>query len=474
MATTSLWRIKGHISNVCLYVDNPDKTSQKKRVEVNVDAKLNKESLEDVVAYASRESATDDRRLVSGINCTPDKARSQMLAVKRKFEKEGGTIAYHGYQSFARGEVTPEQAHGIGVALAQELWGDKYQVLVATHLDKESHIHNHFVINTVSFVDGKKFFRSAADYRRMREVSDRICREQRLSVVRAPEGKRKEYSQWDAEKKGKTTFASMIRADIDRAIAASMTEREFFENLRELGYELKLRSEKTGKYLERPSLRPKNAKKFFRFDNLGDDYYLDEISRRILENYEREDLTPEETIAAVIIYRRKNPPHTKLTGFAALVYRYAYELHIIERYPKLPRVKTWQIQEDLKKLEELDRDVVFLAHNNISTLDELCEYRNNAVEERKKLEEVRMALRAELKQAIRKHGENSEEVKDVKSRIKDVSVRIKKIREEEVICDRVEERSTHVQKDYDDLTRQNDDVIQTKDERKVERDVLRS
>ena len=86
-------------------------------------------------------------------------------------------MAYHGYQSFAPGEATPELAHEIGLALAKKLWGEKYQVLVATHLDRENHLHNHFVLNTVSFVDGIKYHRTEQDYFDMQRESDRLCRE---------------------------------------------------------------------------------------------------------------------------------------------------------------------------------------------------------------------------------------------------------------------------------------------------------
>ena len=106
-------------------------------------------------------------RFVSGINCRPDTAGEEMLMVKRRFGKESGTLAYHGYQSFASGEATPELAHEIGIKLAQRLWGDRYQVLVATHLDKANHLHSHFVVNTVSFVDGIKYHRTKQDYKEM-------------------------------------------------------------------------------------------------------------------------------------------------------------------------------------------------------------------------------------------------------------------------------------------------------------------
>ena len=259
MAVTSLWRVRGYIGKVLLYAENPDKTANPETIPSVLEA--NREALEDVIAYAGREAATNQRQLVTGVNCTAETARSEMIDVKKRFRKEDGTIAYHGYQSFREGEVTPEQAHRIGIRLAEELWGERYQVLVATHVDKESHIHSHFVINTVSFVDGRKFYRSNEDYAQMREVSDRLCREYGLSVVRRPEGRRENYSAWSAEENGKPTNRSIIRADIDRAVSASLTTAEFFRVLADMGYELKLTAE-SGKVLQRPSLRPQGSARF--------------------------------------------------------------------------------------------------------------------------------------------------------------------------------------------------------------------
>ena len=199
MATTSLWRVRGYIGKVLLYAENPEKTTLPKSIGFD-DA--DKDTLEDVIAYASREEATNQRQLISGINCCPKTARTEMLHTKEAFDKESGTIAYHGYQSFQEGEVTPELAHTIGVRLATELWGDKYEVIVATHVDKASHIHNHFVINTVSFVDGRKFHRTKKDYLQMREKSDALCKEYGLSVIENPLGKGKHYAEWFAERNG--------------------------------------------------------------------------------------------------------------------------------------------------------------------------------------------------------------------------------------------------------------------------------
>ena len=172
MAVTSIWRVNGWLGKVVVYVENPDKTTNPAFYENGDMSEQGCQGLDDVIAYAVNSRKTEQHkeesdvleRFVSGVNCYPATARSEMMSVKKRFGKEDGTIAYHGYQSFAPGEATPEIAHKIGMELAQRLWGDKYQVVVATHLDKANHLHNHFVMNTVSFVDGKKYFRSAKDY----------------------------------------------------------------------------------------------------------------------------------------------------------------------------------------------------------------------------------------------------------------------------------------------------------------------
>ena len=122
------------------------------------------------------------QRFVSGINCHPNTAKMEMQKIKKFYGKEDGVIAYHGYQSFAPGEATPEIAHEIGIKLAQQLWGDRYQVLVATHLDRANHLHSHFVINTVSFVDGIKYHRTKEDYQEM--SSDRPSVREAMKIIR--------------------------------------------------------------------------------------------------------------------------------------------------------------------------------------------------------------------------------------------------------------------------------------------------
>ena len=148
MAVTSLWRVKGWLGKVVIYIENPDKTENPAFYEKQNMSEKQAQGLSDVIEYALNNEKTgiEDGEImqsfVSGVNCFPGTAREEMMAVKRQFGKEDGTVAYHGYQSFAPGEATPEIVHEIGVKLAQRLWGDRYQVLVATHLDRSNHLHN--------------------------------------------------------------------------------------------------------------------------------------------------------------------------------------------------------------------------------------------------------------------------------------------------------------------------------------------
>jgi hypothetical protein len=162
-----------------------------------------------------------------------------MSQTKLQFQKTDGILAFHGYQSFVPGEATPETAHAIGVKLAQELWGERFEVIVSTHLDKH-HLHNHFVLNSVSFMDGKRYYDNNASYSLMRQTSDRLCREYSLYVIENPQkGKSRHYAEWKAEQEDKPTWRGLIREDVDKVIAASMTFTLFIAALRKQGYEVK-------------------------------------------------------------------------------------------------------------------------------------------------------------------------------------------------------------------------------------------
>ena len=194
MAITSIWWIKGRVDNMIRYACNPEKTVDMAFAEAM-------HTIDNVVRYAADELKTEQTMYVTGINCNPAHAPEQFMQTKERWGKLGGRTCYHGIQSFKPGEVTASQAHDLGVALAKELWGNRFEVVVATHCNTDCY-HNHFVMNSVSVKDGKKFYCMLEDEQRMRTVSDRLCHEACLSVIQEPKGRKKHYAEWKAEQEG--------------------------------------------------------------------------------------------------------------------------------------------------------------------------------------------------------------------------------------------------------------------------------
>jgi len=360
MATTAIWDVRGWLGQVVHYVENPGKTYAAMFSEQDM------QGLRDVMNYALQDYKTEKQFYVTGIHCRPETARQEMLLVKKQFQKEGGIVAFHGYQSFAPGEVTPQIAHEIGVKLAKQLWGDRFQVLVATHLDK-AHIHNHFVLNSVSFVDGKKYNDCKQTYALLRDTSDRLCREYRLSVIENPaRSKRRSYDAWQAEHDGKPTWWSIVRADVDKAIVRSMTLQSFYRNLKSFGYEVKY-----GKYV---AIRPQGKERFIRLKTLGENYTVAAITERIMRQRSRE------TLPRIQQPTRK---HAKVHGdfrlskitFKGLRALYFHYLHLLRKAQCQPPYQIpFVLKEDLRKLDEFSRQTVLLMKHKIETPEQLAAF----------------------------------------------------------------------------------------------------
>ncbi|WP_418596469.1 relaxase/mobilization nuclease domain-containing protein [Hominenteromicrobium sp.] len=445
MATTSIWRVKGWLGKVVIYAENPEKTANPKFYADRELTEQDGQELSDVIRYAvnsekTQETSSKDgaplHRFVSGINCSPATARDEMLAVKKRFGKEDGTVAYHGYQSFAPGEATPELAHEIGVKLATRLWGDRYQVIIATHLDKENHLHNHFVLNTVSFADGIKYHRTRKDYHEMQTVSDALCREYRLSVIENPQyGKAKQYGEWRAEQEQRPTWRGLIRTDIDEAIRQAMTERQFFDALRKKGYAMKV-----GKDI---SVRPPGKERFVRLmRNFGEDYSLDNIRRRIISQSRPERKNPEqkpEILRARLIGSLKTA--RKLTGFRALYVHYCYLLGIFPKSrPQQSRKRLhFLLREDLLKLDAITAETRLLIGHRIDTAEQLFSYRDEVNGKISALTEKRKQLYKLQRTAAVKS--DPEKAAEVKAQIAALSKELAALRKEVVLCNNIAERS---------------------------------
>lgn len=173
MATTNIWKIGSRLDRVIKYTTDEEKTTLSKDEYSN---------LHNVIEYAGNSSKTEEKLYVSGINCCPDTSYDEMIITKKAWNKTSGNLGYHAFQSFAEGEVSPLLAHEIGIKLAEEMWGDRFEVVVSTHLNTK-HIHNHFVINSVSFKDGKKYYDNRESYAELRHLSDELCKEYGLSYL---------------------------------------------------------------------------------------------------------------------------------------------------------------------------------------------------------------------------------------------------------------------------------------------------
>ena len=406
MAVTSIWSIKGWIGKVIKYAENPDKTKENNEGQISENQSQSTQGLEDVITYAVNtektrrgQSESMERELVgeseelmeqyvSGVNCAPTTAREEMIAVKKRFGKEDGIVAFHGYQSFAPGECNPAMAHEIGKKLAEELWGSQYQVLIATHLDKANHLHNHFVVNSVSFIDGKRYHRTNQDYRDMRMVSDRLCKEYQLSVVRQPEqGKGKHYVEWQAEQEGKPSYHSMVKADVDEAIRVRILE----EN--ELLAEKKL---------------------------------------PILGHYR------------IRISGNSYQPR-KIGGLRGLYLHYCYLLGIL---PKIhPSISSKQVhvllREDLLKLNTISKEAKLLCHYHIDTVEKLFSLKERLQKKMEQCVEERKHLRYKIRA-----DRPEEEIQDLKEQIKGLTEEIGTLRKEVVLCDGIAARSKVIEEKF--------------------------
>jgi hypothetical protein len=434
MATTAIWDVKGRLGKILIYAENPDKTDNPDFYQSNNDQDI--QSLGDVIEYAMRDNATQSEELkqqfVSGINCFQNTARQEMLAVKKKYGKEDGIVAFHGYQSFAENEVTPEIAHEMGVKLANELWGDRFQVIVATHLDKANHIHNHFVINSVSFKDGLRYNDCTKTYMSMRKTSDRLCKEYGLSVIDNPKrGKAQHYAEWKANQDGRPTWRGIIKRDIDEIIATSMTDKQFFYKLKEKGYTIK-----QGKDI---TVKPPGKERGVKLArNFGEEYSYESICQRILANNYRAQNKKYKPKPKTILRVRGNIFHQRsIKGLRALYIRYCFKLGIFPKDKPMSEARIhFLFKEDLIKLDSINKETKLLCINKIETSQELFLYQKSKQERLDELLDKRKNLRYKLRANIPIETSNS-----IKAEISEINQEINTLRKEVVLCDNIAKRS---------------------------------
>lgn len=389
MATTKIWAVHSRLDHVVDYVANKGKTN-------NIEYDLST-----LLEYTQEDLKTEKKHYVSGINCNPETALTSMMNSHKKSEKILKVLAYHAYQSFAEGEVTAENAHKIGLELAKELWGDRFQVVVATHLNT-NHYHNHFVLCSTSFLDGKRFHACTDSYRLMRSTSDRLCKEYSISVIKNPHyGNTKHYSEAKAEQEGKITWRGNIRDDIDKAIIQSTTPLDFWNAMEQMGYELKMN-------VKYPGVKPPGHTRFFRLYKLGCDYTPDAIKERILQNVKkRYPLPMKERRKRYYQYKGDFKKSKRLTGLRALYLHYQYKFGILPRPRASNKRMHFLLREDLVKLDSIIAQSNLLIDKKIDTKEQLGAYKTKSAQDIQELISKRADLRNQLKCIIRSKNEES-------------------------------------------------------------------
>ena len=453
MAYTKIIPIDGRLDRCLGYVQNSEKTS-----------------LHTELQYAANEDKTEQGFFASAINCELERAYADMTATKRRWGKTGKSHiqGYHIIQSFAPGEATPEEAHTIGIELAQNLLGNRYETIVTTHLDRE-HLHNHIVFNSVSFMDGRMYRNNFRDYFGgdgvgIRGTSDALCQKHGLSVI-DPSGSGKQYSEWLAEQDGRPTVRGLIRQDVDTIIGQSFTYRSFLEQLRRLGYQVK-----NGPNVKHTAVKPPGGTRYIRLDSLGEGYTEADIQARISAARSGEAPAPPTAppkfpaVFKLLTHGRRYRAQggisqhrpRKLHGFRALYFKYLYLLGAVPtRRPK--NRSAFLLREEITKFDRYQRQFTYLMKNRIETAEQLSMQYDALQTEIDTLTDQRRDL-----YRAKRAGQGGESVTQNITRI---TGRLRELRRDLKLCARIESDLPTVQTAVQNLQHEHRSVIHEKDDK---------
>lgn len=332
-------------------------------------------TLSKAIAYILNPEKTDEKLLVSSYGCASETAAREFEWTRKIAEQKGMNpvriIARHVIQSFEIGEVTPELAHEIGKQFADEILGGKYEYVLTTHIDKD-HVHNHLIFNAVDFVDYHAYKSYKRIYYDMREVSDRLCKENGLSVIPPSQNKGMGYKEYTEAKRG-TSWKQKLKQTIDRLVITAKDYDDFLRLMQEAGYEIK-----TGKYI---SFRAEGQERFTRSKTIGENYTEERIKERIAGR------TPRRS------QRQTTPKGISLIG------------DIQERI-RLIDSKGYEYKAKLTILKEAARTLNYLTENNLLQCADL----------EKKVEDVHGS-----------YDRTGKELKVVEARLREVQPLIKNI-----------------------------------------------
>ena len=396
-------------------------------------------NLEAVINYAQNGDKTDNGLLVSGINCIPKTAYSQMALTKKFFHKETGRQGYHIIQSFNGKELTPSEANELGKELAEELFGDKFQVVVCTHINKFN-IHNHIVLNSVSFIDGSKYHNSKVDIALLKDKSDELCKQYDISVLNTSKADKinKTYEKRISKYNRSNEKMLLIKKDIDDGILQSNKLNDFYDYLKCRGYEIYER------YYMYITVKSPYFSRNIRLERaFGEDYTRDNIQDKIYSSKTKE---LQKSSINKKYYKKiyKGPKidsfRLKFSSFYRSYVRWLYKLGRLP--PKIEYVElTPEYFKQKKEVENSLNEISFIAKNNIKSIDDIKNYENLIVS---KLN----ALKGERENLWKKHkkAKTTEEIQAIENKLNVLSKEIPKFAQELKICNNVQKRLENIKK----------------------------
>ena len=451
MATTKIWKIQKRLDHVINYATNEEKT----RNNYSKYGMDEFDSVRQVMTYATNPDKTEKQFYTTGINCEVKDAVKQMQFVKTFYGKENGILAFHAYQSFNEGEVTPKIAHEIGVKLANEMWGDRFQVVVSTHLNTQ-HIHNHFVINSVSFKDGKKYYSNFTNTALLRKTSDEICEEYGLSVLKEKTCKSGiNFENFYKKSMRDSDYYKFAKEDIDYAIEHSWTYKEFLKRLKAMGYEVYFRANKI-------SVRMYPHKRNIRIERaFGEEYSIENIQNKICSRYpSREEVIKPKTYDRRLFYKGSAKKLRKPKGIIALYYYYCYLLKV---YPKknFNYKLTPKMRAEVKKMDKYSEQIRFICKYKLETIKDV----ENLKEQKK--EELQKILNTRNRLYYKRQKLDNESEKDVITKeIISVTSVVDKIRKETKLCDEVSDNSKMMKEQIKEMKEKKQEKIKIKEKNK--------
>lgn len=392
--------------------------------------KVIKKNLEAVINYAMNGEKTENGILVSAINCMPQTAYSQMMLTKKAFHKEGGRLGYHIIQSFNGNEISPDKCNKIGIELAQQLWGDKYQVIVCTHTNKKN-VHNHIVLNSVSFIDGSKYHNSNLEIALLRETNDDICRKHGLSIIKSTKAttvsniSKSRIANYNRNS-GKM---ELIKADIDEAIKEATKYQEFVDILAFKGYYIK----KAGNYMSVSS--PYYNRNIRLARAFGEDYTFENIKTRIYHSglYDYINANKQEKVYKVRIYDgiKIDQEKLKTSSFYRL---YVHYLYLLGKLP--PKIhyeeRTKEYYKEIDKFNKLADEMNLICTYNLNSKEDAQNLRMQYIEEVTPIKAEREKLRQFYKKAT-----NESDKTIIRAKIETITEDINKINSKIQTCKRI-------------------------------------